>query len=395
MKRILMISQTVFPPDIRLEKEIKSLYQNGFVVNVLCNQYDKTKTPNYKYCSISRFNAIFDSNRLNKIINFPIFFNPRLLYKSVKEYLRFKPDFIHAHDLPMVPIALVLKMLSRVPVIFDMHENYPEALKCFKKKGIINYIFKNPTLSKKLEQVCLKFVNHVFVVVEESKERLVSEGYSAEKVSVVSNTVDLETFITDKKDETIEKGSKDRFTLVYTGTVSPERGLETPVEAMKFLKNELPEIKLLVIGDGKSVSKLKDIIKKYNLEEFVDLVSWPGHENLSKYISIADICIIPQPCNEFIDTTIPHKLFEYMFMSKPVLTSDAKSLKRIVEETGAGKSFISNNPRSFADNVIKMKKNFNQCGIKGNKAVKEKYNWKREEKVMLDVYNNFCLKFKD
>ena len=136
-KNILMISQALFPPDIRLEKEIKSLSEAGYQILVVCNQYDKKLNPTFGYCEIRRVNAVFNSVTLNRIVNFPIFFNPRYLLKIYKSILEFKPDFIHAHDLPMVPIGLMFKKIFRLPVIFDMHENYPEALKAFGKTGLI------------------------------------------------------------------------------------------------------------------------------------------------------------------------------------------------------------------------------------------------------------------
>ncbi|MDZ7626188.1 MAG: hypothetical protein U5J96_17300 [Ignavibacteriaceae bacterium] len=60
-KNILMISQTLFPPDIRLEKEIKSLSEAGYKVLVICNQYNKELNPKFEYCEIKRINTLFKS----------------------------------------------------------------------------------------------------------------------------------------------------------------------------------------------------------------------------------------------------------------------------------------------------------------------------------------------
>ncbi|MDZ7626191.1 MAG: hypothetical protein U5J96_17315 [Ignavibacteriaceae bacterium] len=56
---------------------------------------------------------------------------------------------------------------------------------------------------------------------------------------------------------------------------------------------------------------------------------------LSSYFKVAKIFIGPQPQCEFWDTTIPHKLFEYMSQSKPVLAADSKAIKRVIEETNS------------------------------------------------------------
>ncbi len=390
MKTILMLLQAPFPPDIRLEKEIRSLHAAGYEVIVLCNQYEKGKSPQFPHAKIIRIKAHFKSIKLNKILNFPIFFNPRFLFTTIITFVKYKPDFLHAHDLPMMPLALILKFLFNKPVIFDMHENYPQALRAFKKKGVINFLFKNPLLAERIEKFSLKYSDQIIVVVEENKERLIQEKVNENKIVIVSNTVDLKTFKFLPQNKIND--FPDKFILLYTGTVSPERGLETPVEAITIIKEKLPNILLLIIGDGKSVPELTELIKKRKIREFVKLIPWVGHENLGHYIMAADICIIPQPNNEFINTTVPHKLFEYMALSKPVLVSDAVPLKRIIDDTNAGLSFISGDPEDFANKVLQIAKSDMDYGKNGYNAVRKKYNWENDAKNLISQYENFKIK---
>ncbi len=386
MTKILMLLQSEFPPDIRLEKEIKSLFQNGFEVTLLCNQFVKGKVLEFPYCKIIHLKAVFNSVRLNKILNFPLFLNPRFIYYLFKVYLRTKPNYIHAHDLPMVPLALLLKLIFNKPVIFDMHENYPEALKAFQKKGIANFLFKNYRLAKFLEDFCIKKSDKIISVVDENKTRLLNLGITEEKIVVVSNTVDLETFNLTNK--VIEKfsASTGKFVILYSGTVSPERGLITAVKSIKILREKVPNVLMQIIGDGKSVVTLQKIIDENEFSEFVELIPWVGHEKIPLYISKANICMIPQPSNDFIDTTIPHKLFEYMSLDKTVLVSDAKPFKRIVEETNCGLVFESNNPIDFANKVIEISQSNINYGANGKKAVEKKYNWAIDAKILIDLY---------
>lgn len=388
MKKILMILQGEFPPDIRLEKEIKSLYENGFEVTIICNQYNKNRNENFKYCKTERIKGVFKNSSLNKIINFPIFFNPRFIAKSLKIFRKLKPDFIHAHDLPVAPIGLMLSKIFRKPLIYDMHENYPAALKAFKKKGIINFIFKNPFLAKILDKICIKYSDRIIVVVEENKERLIKTGVSPDKIIVVSNTVDINTFCLNKDDPFDVSKYKNKIILLYTGNVSPERGLDVPIYAMEKLKDEISNIQLLIVGNGKYNKILQKITNVRNLNNFISLLKWPGHENLHTYLKTAEICIIPQPSNEFMDTTIPHKLFEYMSFGKKILVSDAKPLKRIVEESKCGLVFESNSPSSFANKVIEILNDKSDFESNGINAVKNKYNWEVDSKKLINLYNN-------
>lgn len=381
-----MISQALFPPDIRLEKEIKSLNEAGYKIIVVCNQYDKTQNPAFKYCEIKRVNALFKSIKLNRIINFPIFFNPRYLVKVFICIVRFKPGFIHAHDLPMVPIALLFGKLFRLPVIFDMHENYPEALKAFGKTGLINFIFKNYKAASLLEKFCIKYSDAIITVVEENTERLLKQGVNPEKIYLVSNTVDLDTFAMEPIDEKIIAKYNNFIVLLYAGYVTPERGLDVVVKGMSRLKEKFTNVKLLIIGNGITVPVLKKNSDELSLKNVIEFIDWPGHDKLASYFKVTKIFISPQPECEFWNTTIPHKLFEYMSKSKPVLAADSKAIKRIVDESKCGLTYKTGDSENFAAAATEILSSDNLFGQNGLKAVKEKYNWKTDSKVLISLY---------
>jgi glycosyltransferase involved in cell wall biosynthesis len=388
-KNILMISQALFPPDIRLEKEIKSLSEAGFKVLVVCNQYDKNLKPDFNYCEINRVNAPFNSIKLNRIINFPIFFNPRYLIKVFTSIVRFKPGFIHAHDLPIVPLALFFGKLFSLPVIFDMHENYPEALKAFGKTGLINFIFKNYRAAKWLEKFCIKHSDAIITVVQENSDRLIKQGVVSKKINLVSNTVDLDTFATEPIDERIIEKYRNDIVLLYAGYVTPERGLDVVVKGMSFLKEKIPNAKLLIIGNGITVAFLKKISDELSLNNFMEFIEWPGHDKLASYFSVTKIFISPQPECEFWNTTIPHKLFEYMSKSKPVIAADSKAIKRVIEESKCGLTYQTGNAESFAEKAIEILSSNIPFGENGLKAVREKYNWRIDKRVLIKLYADF------
>ncbi len=235
-----MLLQSPFPPDVRLEKEIRSLTQNGIEVVVLCNQYSKELGPTFADSKIIRVKALFEKKKSNKILNFPLFINPRYIYYTLKTFLKEKPDIIHAHDLPMVPLALMLKWIFKKNVIYDMHENYPEALISFDKKGFLNQIFKNPRLAQKLDNFCQKKVDKIIVVVDENKLHLTNKGIEENKVEVVSNTIDINDQLGELISTEKLKEFENKFVILYSGNVSAARGLDTPIKAMKIIVEAIP-----------------------------------------------------------------------------------------------------------------------------------------------------------
>ena len=75
-----------------------------------------------------------------------------------------------------------------------------------------------------------------------------------------------------------------------------------------------------------------------------------------------------------------------MSKSIPVLVTDAISLKRIILETNAGLYYKTNDPEDFANKIIEMHNSVVSFGENGLKAVREKYNWDEDAKILLDMY---------
>lgn len=388
MKKVLMLLQSPFPPDIRVEREIKTLSENGYQVGIICNQYERSVGNDFPYCKIFRINALFSSIKLNKILNFPLFLNPRFIYFAFSIYLRFKPNVIHAHDLPMAPIGILLGKLFRIPVVFDVHESYPEALVFFNKKGILNFLFKNPKLAKVLEGHCLNTADKLIVVVKEHKEKLISEGINHDKICVVSNTVDLETFSFNPPNNSIIDKYKNRFIVMYTGIVSHERGLEVPIKSLKIIKTKLPSVLFMIVGEGPAVNDLQELSSKLGVENFIKFVKWPGHDSINNYMAAASVCIIPQPSNDFINSGVPNKLFEYMSQEKTILVSDAKPMSRIVREANSGGVFKSNDEKDFADKILELSQASEPFGKNGRAAVETKYNWSKDSQELVKLYKS-------
>lgn len=385
-----MLLQSEFPPDIRLEKEISALVNANFELTLLCNSYSQKPYPNFPFGKITRIKSLFKSSKLNKVINFPLFLNPRLIYYSLKTAANEKPDFFHVHDLPMFPIGYLLKLLFKKPLILDLHENYPAALRAFKKKGLINFFFKNPYLAEKLEKFGVKKADRVITVIEENENRLVEDyKIDSKKCFVVSNTVELETFAKNPIDQNIINGYKDKFIILYAGWVSPERGLETPIMGMKLVQEKIPNAKLLIIGNGVSVEPLKKIVEKQKLNEIIQFIPWVGHDKINSYMKLAKIGIITHPVEDFINTTITHKLFEYMSQSLAVVLSESDPFKRIMSEINAGLVFKSADPKDFAEKIEQVSHSFNKYGENGRRAVEEKYNWKNDAETLINMYKNF------
>ena len=384
-----MVLQSEYPPDIRLTKEIKALTSQNHNIYLLCNnnksRHKKDFVDGANIIRLYKFS--FLPAKIQKLIRLPLFFNPIWIYKIIKIIIQYKIDSIHVHDLPLAPLAVFIGKIFSKPVVYDMHENYPAAMQEWKQNKLVRYTIKNPAFARVLNNLCLKFASKVIVVVEEQKENLMNQGLPEDKIVIVSNTVDLENFCKIEIKNAIIESWKNYFSILYLGSFSSERGLETPIKSLKLLKEQIPNICLLFVGDGKNATDLKQLAIENGVEDLVRFTGWVDFEDVPSYMQASSICIIPQPSNPANDTTIPHKLFQYMALGKPIITSDAKPLKRIVEECECGETFTSNSTKSFIDAVYKIKALNTNYKENGKKAVKEQYNWQNSSKELIRLYN--------
>ena len=79
-----------------------------------------------------------------------------------------------------------------------------------------------------------------------------------------------------------------------------------------------------------------------------------------------------------------------MAYSLPVIVSSAKPLKRIVEETNCGWFFESENAEDLADLLQQILENKNELktkAVNGYNAVKNKYNWENDGKILSETIN--------
>ena len=154
----------------------------------------------------------------------------------------------------------------------------------------------------------------------------------------------------------------------------------------KFLRAKL------VVGRRASwyESKLKDLVVRLGLESYVQFIPWVPMEKVFTYMSITDIGLIPHNSNPHTETTVPHKLFQYMLFGKPVIVSSCRPLKRIVEETGAGLVFHTGDPWDLARKISILHRSGklrSEMGMQGRKAVTiGKYSWDRSAEALKNAY---------
>lgn len=391
MKTILMILNQRFLPDIRVEKEIKVLRANDYRVIVVASEkgFD---SKDYEIIRISNLRKL-----INRIYTACFFHSPFYFKKLTRELKKNNInledlDYIHVHDLIWAHTGYKISKRVNAKLILDLHENMPAALqsnyssKLLSKNLFIRLVY-NFVLGikrwKKYELDSVKKADKVIVVVKEALERFPEEYKN--KFTIISNTEEPNNWIPKSK-----KRINKEFIILYIGGVYYHRGIDTLIKSYKYLVKEYPFIRLKIIGlkNDSYSNYLRELVIENNLQDYVKLISWVPFDKVEENIISSDLCAVPHNNIEHTQTTIPHKLFQYMAMSKPVLVSDVKPLKRVVKETKSGFIFKAGNVIDCAKKIKEAieSNDLEKYGEKGRKATEGIYNWNHDAKRLLSIY---------
>ncbi len=384
-KNVLYIWDADYPWDIRVDKITRSLAKSNYNVHIVCrNLRGEPAKEILGGVTINRLRPV-RHEKLNGALSIPLPISPiwlKRIYEVVKEN---RIELIIVRDLPLSLNALIAGRYFRIPVVFDMAEDYPAMLAGINRvnNSITNKIIRNPNIAAFIEKIVCLNADAIMVVVEESKDRLVRLGIDSNKIIVVSNTPDLDFFSNEKNERKADR----IFQLLYVGGIQMGRGIQTVIEAVSILSPIIPKIHFKIIGDGYAKERLMDIAIAYKIEQYIEFIGFVGHSQLSSYISRSDICVIPHTLNDQTRTTIPNKLFDYMAMAKPVISTDIPPLTRIINQEHCGLVFNNKDPNDLAEKIILLqdKKKRMEYGENGLIAVRNKYNWDIDCKKLLKL----------
>lgn len=395
-----MILNAPYPPDMRVKKETDALIKAGFTIHLLClRKKDDLPEEVVNGIHVTRI----DAGKGNIQLAFwdmvmALTFQHPVFKKKMKSWIKANNiQVIHVHDLPLAGTALSLKKEFNLTIVSDFHENYPEGLRTWFqwKKGVLvklkNRIFMNPDRWENHERTAVLKSDYVIAVVEEMKQRLIKKYKPAtDTITVVSNTEE-KAFINQPLDPEVYSDFKNKFKILYSGSIGPHRGVDTAVEAMQFLKS-YNDIEFIIVGSGSPdvMNHLKNRAEQLGVTQHVHFLGYQSFKKFFSYMHFADVNIIPHKSNLHTDNTIPHKLFQAMMAARPVLVSSSDPLKRIINREKAGLVFEAGNAKDFADKALMLYNDKNLCkqlGENGYQTTVEGHlNWDYEQETLVRFY---------
>lgn len=224
--------------------------------------------------------------------------------------------------------ALLLKLISklfrkdRVNIHFDIRTIPVEQVGI---KGIIRRtIFWYPAI---------KLGNNYadsFSYITREIEKMVMHKYK--KSCIWSSGVNINKF-TNKDKIYITKKEK---VLFYHGVLTPKRGIRETIEAIEIVKDNIDNIKFVIVGDGADFQYLKRMVIEKELDNHVKLLGRIDYKYIEKYIEMSDVCICPLPNIIEWEVSSPLKVLEYTAMGKPCILTEITPHKKLFDKNTDG-----------------------------------------------------------
>lgn len=357
--------------DVRIfQKEAKSLAEAGYQVTLVAVADFKEK--------------VVDQVR---VLGLPQFrsraLRPLNWYRILRIALRERADAYHLHDPELLLVGSMIKALTKSPIIYDVHENYPQDI--LTKEWIPRALRKAISqIFRVFEDNVAKRMDAVVVVNEHLSERFSEKSH----VVTVSNYSRIERFAcADRGSEQDDKRMRPYF--VYAGRISDDRGIYECLQALETVRDE--KVELLCAGrighvGNRGFRALLDGDQSGAPFQYLGLLPSEDIPALLKGALAGLLCFQATPNNVL---ATPNKLFEYMSVGIPVIASNFPFIRQVVSEVDCGLLVQPDNLEQIAlamAHLLRNPEDAARMGRNGFRAARERYNWLLEEKKLLSLY---------
>lgn len=389
-KRVLMLLQNApYSEDGRVRCEANSLTSAGYKVTVICQVHKG-----------ERWHEEFDGVRAYQfppppsahgLIGYFIEYAytlPVIAALSLWVAVRRGFDIVHAHNPPdfLVLIGGIWRLFGK-KFVFDQHDLSPDMyLSRFPNRG-------NRMLHRILlffERLSCRVANHVIVTNESGKRiQMMRSEIPADRITIVRNGPEPWHLQQVEPNNSLRAGAA--IVIGYVGMMGIQDGIDYLLRALHILRNQFgrTDWRCVLIGKGPAMDELQQLAADLGLDENVHYTGWVDYEQVPGYLAAADICVVPDPSNEYNDRSTIVKLMEYMAQAKPFVAFDLPE-----HRVTAGNTALyarPNDERDFAEQILRLIDDAelrNRLGEAGQRRVIDELTWARQEAHLLEAYRS-------
>lgn len=327
-RRALFVTHSYYLRDTRPRRLATALADAGWEVEVLCARDDgEPRHERIGAVSIRRLPAKRRrGSKLRYIFEYASF-GAMAWTAMATQYPRRRYDLVWVLSIPNILVrAAAVPRLAHARVVLDVRDPMPEFF--MSKYGLP----REDRVVRALlieEKMACRYASHVVTVHDAMKTLLLRTGVGEDKISVVMNAPDPRVFGGPSPASTRDPDDR---TILYTGTVAGRFGIDVLVRAVAALKDEIPRLRLRVIGDGDAVPELRNLARHLGV---ADRVTFDGPVPLDRIPGIvrsAWVGATAHPNDPFMRYSLSTKALEWCAIGLPVICSRTDALDRALRD---------------------------------------------------------------
>jgi len=298
------------------------------------------------------------------ILKLPILDYVSMLFTYRKEInlqiREFNPDVIIGNDILTPYLAYKTARKNNIPTIYYAIDI---------EHKLVPFRFLQP-VGKIIEKKNIRDADLVISINEVLREYTVRMGAIPDKTLVIRAGIDSQMYNPEIDGTEIREKygiEKDDVVLLFVGWLYHFSGLKEVASKLPEIQHK--NIKLLIVGDGDAFSDIRKIRDQNGLQSLIILAGRQPYESIPKFIASSDICLLPAYNNEVMRYVVPIKMYDYMAMAKPVITT---KLPGIMKEFGEGNGVVYvDKPEDSVTKAIELVENASvkELGLKARSFV--------------------------
>src|SRR5690606_11897163 len=145
----------------------------------------------------------------------------------------------------------------------------------------------------------------------------------------------------------------DGFKVMFAGNIGESQDMETIMEAAQLLGNR-PEIKLIIVGEGRKLDFVKKFVKEHTLAESVHIMGRYPAEAMTACCSRADVMLASLKAEKVFQYTVPAKVQAYMSVGKPIIGMLDGEGAEIINEANCGVSVPAGSAEKLSKAIVTL-----------------------------------------
>jgi glycosyltransferase involved in cell wall biosynthesis len=231
----------------------------------------------------------------------------------------------------------------------------------FRSIDILNQLVVYPFLrpiTKMLERLVYARSDMLLTLTPSLTQYVANLGAKADRIKLLPMPVDTDIFYPfSAPDELRSKwGISDTDKVIlYMGTLYDFSGLDGIIRWLPDIAGQVPDVRLLIVGDGPQRKKLEGIIAGTGIGDKVIITGFQPYEDMPQYINMATVCLNPFRITGATREIFPGKIVQYLACGKAIVATPLPGLVAVTpgEEHGL---IYAETPEAMAEKLVDLLK---------------------------------------